>query len=194
MRIDPRLLLRGFAKFVAVVVAAGLAGAGIGIALAELSGDDGSDELAVPATTPRTTRSQATDATTPTGTVATSTSPTKPVYRVPRVQILAAQLGPVSESTGGARVSVRVRVTNRGNRDLTITKPALISDDDEMQLARGAREAAGRLLRPIAPRSSATGVLRFDVPDAVAERLTANPVARLRIRNRTVAVKLQPIG
>jgi hypothetical protein len=113
------------------------------------------------------------------------------------VQIVSAQLGPVSESTGRALVAVRVRVTNRGNRALTIKTPALLSVDDKVPLGSGARDAAGALLRPIDAGASATGVLRFTVPAAIAGRLAANPGARVRIANRTVVVKLkteQPTG
>jgi hypothetical protein len=184
------LLLRGFAKFVAVVVAAGLAGAGIGVALAELAGDDSSNDASLPATQPTAARTQTTDSTTPTGTVATSTSPTKPIYRVPRVQVLSAELGQVSESTGRAFATLRVRFTNRGNRPVTIKTPVLLSGEDEVELGSAAHDAAGRLLQPVDPSESATGVLRFRLPSAVAERVTASPGARLRMGNRTVAVRL----
>ena len=190
---DPKLLLRGFGKFLAVVVAAGLAGAGIGIGLAELSGNDGPTDPVLPTTTaqPTTAPAAGTQTTATTGTVATSTSPTKPVYRVPRVEVLSAELGPVSESTGRALAAIRVRVTNRGNRPLTIKTPALLSGDDELPLGLDAREGAGALLRPIAPAASATGVLRFSLPSAIAQRLTATPAAaRLRVANRTVTVEL----
>ena len=53
------MLLRGFVKFVAVVLAAGLAGAGIGIALAELSGNDEAGMPLLPATTERAATSPA---------------------------------------------------------------------------------------------------------------------------------------
>ncbi len=192
VRMDPKLLLRGLGKFLAVVVAAGLAGAGIGIGLAELSGNDSPTDPVLPATTaqPTTAPAAGTRTTGTTGTVATSTSPTKPVYRVPRVQVLSAQLGPVSESTGRALVAVRVRVTNRGNRPLTIKTPALLSGEDEVPLGSDAREAAGALLRPIDPAATAPGVLRFSLPSTIAQRLTATPAARLRVANRTVTVEL----
>jgi hypothetical protein len=184
------MLLRGFAKFVAVVVAAGLAGAGIGIALAKLSGNDGSSDPLLPATSERTSTSAGPTATTSAARTATATTATKAVYRVPRVQIVSSQLGTVSESSGRALVAVRVRVTNRGNRALTIKTPALLSGEDEVALGSSARDAAGALLRPIDPGATATGVLRFTVPSEVAQRLATNPAARLRVQNRVVAVKL----
>jgi hypothetical protein len=111
--------------------------------------------------------------------------------------VLSAQLGPVSDSTGAALVSIRVRFTNRGNRAVTIKTPALLSAQDEIPLGAGARDAAGALLKSIDPAKSATGTLRFDVPSEIAQRLTAATAARLRIGNRTVIVKLatnQPTG
>jgi len=179
VRTHPKTLLLGFAKLVAVVVAAGLAGAGIGIALSKLSGNDSSGEPLLPATTsPAATSAAATRGSGESG------------YRAPRVQVLSAQLGPVSESTGRALVAVRARVTNRGRRALTITKPALISREDEVPLGTNARDAAGPLLQPIAPDGRATGTLRFAVPGRVAQRLSATPAARLRVASRTVIVKL----
>lgn len=178
------MLLRGLAKFVAVVVVAGLAGAGIGIALAELSGNDAADTPVLPATTAQTSTAPA----------STQTTTTAAVYRVPRVRVLSAELGPISESTGRALVAIRARLTNRGNRDLTIKTPALLSGDDEVPLGASARDAAGALLRSIAPRASATGVLRFTLPGEIAQRITANPGARLRLGNRTVVVRLEASG
>jgi hypothetical protein len=184
----PQMLLRGVAKFVAVVVASGLAGAGIGIALSELSGNDASNEPLLPART--TSTSPSTTAATRTTTTATTPSAATTVYRVPRVQVLSAELGSPS-STGRALVAVRARVTNRGNRPLTI-KPALIAGEDEIPLAAAASDAAGALLKPIDPGASATGVLRFNLGAAVAQRLADAPSARLRVANRTVVVKLTP--
>ncbi len=188
MRTDPRLLLRGLGKFVAVVLAAGLAGAGIGIGLAKLSGNDASNDAVPPATSSTTQTTSTPTATTSTGT--TATTPAKAVYRVPRLEVLSSELGPVSESTGRAVVTVRVRFTNRGNRAVEIKTPALLSQQDEVPLDSDEREAAGALLRAIDPAQTATGTLRFDVPSAIAQRLTATPTARLRVGNRTVTVRL----
>jgi hypothetical protein len=199
------VLLRGFAKFVAVVLAAGLAGALIGIGLAKLSGDEATSDPVIPTTTgtvarrttppPPPTAARTTAArpapTTSTLTATTSAAqPGKPVYRVPRIQVLSAQLGAVDAVTGRALVTVSARLTNRGNKPLTIKTPVLISGADESPLGTSARDAAGALLKPIAPGSTAAGELRFTVTGAVARRLTADPGARLRLGNRTVALKL----
>jgi hypothetical protein len=202
---DPQMLLRGLGKFVAVVVAAGLVGTVIGIGLAKLSGDDAASDAVLPvttaatattpertrtatSTTPRTTSTPATS----TSTTSTTSTPSDGVYRVPRVQVVSAELGPTSEVTGRALVAVRASVTNRGNRPLTIKTPALLAGDDEVALGASARNAAGELLKPIAPGATATGALRFTVGSAIAQRLAADPAARLRVGNRTVSVTLKP--
>jgi hypothetical protein len=170
------------------VLAAGAAGAAIGIGLAKLSGNDASGEPALSPTKERTATTVS-----PTETTSTTTA----TNRVPRVQIVSAQLGRVSTSTGRALVAIRVRVTNRGTRALTVKKPALLSGEEEVPLRTQARDAAGPLLQPIAPGSSATGVLRFVLPSAVTQRVTAAATTRLRVANRTVVVKLttdQPSG
>jgi hypothetical protein len=201
---NPQMLLRGFGKFIAVVVVAGLAGALIGIGLAKLSGNDASSDPAIPASTATSTTPERTQTTARSGSTATTTTPARTtstttsktsttasdgVYRVPRVQVVSAELGPASESTGRALVAVRARVTNRGNRPLTIKTPVLVSGDDEVSLARTRRDAAGALLKPIEPGATASGTLRFTVGRAVAQRL-ADSDARLRVANRTVTVKL----
>gem|GEM_PF-2058687 len=188
---DPKRLLRGVGKLIAVVLAAGLAGAGIGIGLAKLTGGDDTSAPVLPATAStaaKTTQTapRATTSKTPTG---TTTAPA--VYRVPRVEVLSAQLGPIDAATGRAQATVRVRVTNRGIGPLRISTPQLLSAQDKVPLDAAARGGAGALLRRIAVGRRATGSLRFTLPAAVAQRLTATPQARLRIARRTVALPLE---
>jgi hypothetical protein len=198
------MLLRGLAKLIAVVVLAGLAGALIGIGLARLSGNDGTDAgpvlpVTTSATIASTTPTAARETTTGTMSTATTAGTTAPRttaaasggdYRIPRVQVLSAQN---ITATGKPRVIAKIRVTNRGRRPLTLTAPVLISISDEMPLD-AARDQARPLLRPIAPSASATGTLRFSTPPAIAKRLTANPGARLRIAKRTLILKLTTPG
>lgn len=214
MRTDPRLLLRGLAKFVAVVVAAGLAGAGIGIALAKLSGNDGGDVPIVPATTERTSTSPGATATTNRSTAGTTAAPRRTTTgpattatgrasttgtqttsrattsRPPSVDVLYARVSPPSDTTGRAIVALRIRVRNRGAGSFTIQAPVLLSGTTEMRLRVAARGAAGPLLRPLPAGASATGVLRFTVGSAVAQSFAATPSARLRIAGRTVPLTL----
>lgn len=197
MRNDPKILLRGLAKFVAVVVAAGLAGALIGIGLAKLSGDEDSGAAALAPTTPTigggaadTTQTVPTETETTTAPrTQTQTQPTttpKRSFLVPRVQVLSARLVAVEGEDG---VTVKVKVTNRASRPLKMTGPVLISGEDEIPLD-DVDAAARPLLRTLAPDKSATGTLRFSTSPAVTQRLTDNPGARLRIATRTITIKL----
>lgn len=182
------MMLRGLGKFVLVALAAGLGGAAIGIGLAELTGDD--------AGTPTTSAQAATtggEARTETRTARTATQATparttttaaRRSTLVPRVEILSAELAE-------ERVTARVRVTNRYSRPLKITTPALISGDDEVPLDDGARDGARALPTTLDPGESATGVLRFTTPSAVARRLADTPRARLKLAGRTVSLALE---
>jgi hypothetical protein len=209
--LNPQTLLRGLVKFVAVVLAAGLAGAAIGIGLAKLSGNEATSDPVIPASTAGTATTPERTATTAASTGTTSTparktstaaattstttaaaTPSDGVYRVPRVEVLSAELGPASVVTGRALVRVRARVTNRGTKPLAIKTPALLAGDVQAPLGDAARKSAGALLEPIAIGATATGVLRFTVTSVVAQRLNAKPGARLRLANRTVSIKLKP--
>jgi hypothetical protein len=202
---DSRMLLRGLARLVAVVVSAGLAGALIGIGLAKLSGNDGPYTGPVLAATSATTASAAptTTAAPQTTTGTTSTAPTAGTsttqtttaasagdYHVPRIQVLSAH---IITAIGKPRVIAQIRVTNRGTRPLTLPPPVLISISDKVPLD-AARDQARPLLRRIGPGASATGTLRFSTPTAITQRLSANPGARLLIGKRTIVLKLGTPG
>ena len=170
MRTDPTTLLRGLAKFVAVVVVAGLVGAGVGIGLAKLSGNDGDGAAAATETTPASGSSD---------------------LQRPRIDVLSALLGRVSLSTGRALVAVRVRITNHGGRSLTVGDPILLTGQDEVSPNPATTAGrADRVPRTLAAGASATGVVRFTLSRELAERLTASPTARLRIANRIVTLNL----
>ncbi len=190
MQSDPKALLRGLAKFVAVVVAAGLAGAGLGIALAKLSGNGGGATAELPvaasATTATPTATPPPETTTTAGTQ--TTAPETATYRAPRVEILSALIGPVSPSTGRALIAARVRVTNRGRRPLVIEAPALLSGRDEVALNES--KAPNPLIRTVTPGANASGMLRFTLSPEITQRLNANLAARLRIARRTILLKL----
>jgi len=199
------MLLRGLLKFIAVVVAAGVVGAGLGIGLAELSG--GGDTTAVAPTTassPPGTESSTVPATSTspapaTATAATSTGSTAPpaaqgTARTNRAQVLSAVLYPAKSASGRARrrarVVVRVRVTNRGLATLAPKPAILLAGTDEVPANTRAGAVAGDLLKPLARGASATGELRFETAGAFTQRLTSQPQARLRIAGRTVALSI----
>ena len=214
MQFNPRSALRGAGKVVAVGLAAGIGGAAIGVGLAELTGANSSSDLALTQTAPtderastgparaRTTTSAPAPSTTANGarttpadgsrttTVPAQSAPEGSRYMVPRVEVLLAQIGTPSSSTGHARVTARIRVTNRNEGPLALDGAVLVAGDDEVPLDGEARAAAGPLLESLTPGASAVGTLRFTTPTAVAQRLTEKPRARLRVAQHTVVLKL----
>jgi hypothetical protein len=184
VRPSPTLLFRGLVKLVAVVAAASLAGIGIGAGLAKLSGDSPTASPVSAATTTTTSTEAATTSAQP-GAVQGSAEPDV------EVEVLSARLGTASSTTGHARVSAEIRVTNRAKTPVQITTALLISGDFNVPLDSGARAAAGPLLTSIAAGASATGKLRFTTDTAVTQRLLANPTAHLRIADKTIDLPLQ---
>jgi hypothetical protein len=215
VRYDPQRLLRGFGKLVAVVVAAGLAGAGIGIGLAQLTGSGDSTAPALPATngasparaaTSPASRTQTVAAQKPT-TTATAARTSKPAatrttttsrtsttaaarlpFLVPRVQVLSARLK--GSPTAAGHVTVRVRVINRSTRPLALAAPVLVTGNDEILRDSADGSAARPLLKKLAAGSSATSELRFTTTSAVTQRLSTTLRAHLRIARRSIVLRL----
>ena len=196
------MLLRGFGKLIAIVVAAGLAGALIGIALAELTGgDDSSTPIAsatstvadavTPTVAPLTdSQTQTTATQTQTQPTSTTIEPAAPVRGlVPRVEVLSAQIAPLS-ADGGTLVTVRVRVTNRRGRALSPEDPVLLVGPDAVPLDDGAKAAAGAVRKALEPGEPASGSLRFTVPSAIAQRIRASGKAQLKIATRTINLRI----
>lgn len=183
MRTPPGILFRGVLKFAVVVLAATAVGAGLGVGLAALSGDDG------PSPVPVTT-----SASTSTSPAQTTAATPAQGSRSPRVRVLSAVLFPSATASGRARrrarLSVRVRVTNRDSATLAAQDPQLLVDTRRISTDPRADSVAGPLLESLAPAASAAGELRFETTGAVTGRLHARPSARLRIAHRTVAVKI----
>jgi hypothetical protein len=189
VRPNPRVVLRGLLKFIAVVVAAGVVGAGLGIGLAELSGDDDPGTSIAPQATTAGPGTPGPTRTTP------ATTPAGPRNRTTRVQIRSAVLYPASPASAQAqqraRVVVRVRVTSRSTTTIAAQVPVLLVGAEIVRNNRRAAGAAGRLLRPLRPMTSATGELHFAATGAVTRTLTTQRRARLRIAGRTVGVSIR---
>jgi len=202
------MMLRGFGKLIAIVVVAGIAGAVIGIGLASLTGDDETTTPVASATSTITVPPAVTQAPLPppppptqtetSPTTETQTSPTTttaapgrpvPGFKVPRVEVLSAQIAALS-ADGGTPVTVRVRVTNRRGRALTPEDPVLLEGPDAVPLDKDARDEAGAVRKALEPGESASGALRFTVPSAVAQRIRATGEAQLKIATRTITLKL----
>ena len=169
------------ARLLMLAALAALGGAAVGAGLATLGNE--------PA--PRT----ADIATTAQRTAATTARTTASVAETrARVAILSAVLHPAAGLSGQARrrarLSVGVNVTNRSDRSITLRRPELLAGAT-VRVDPNAAAAAAGLLRPIAARSSARGVLRFETAGAVTERLTSTQRATLRIGGRTVALRIR---
>jgi len=203
------MMLRGFGKLIAIVAVAGLAGAIIGIGLAELTGDEDSTAPVATATTPAApavtqtvasvpvpvpvpvTPTQATPAETKTTQTSTTIEPGVPVrgFKVPRVEVLSAQIARLSND-GGTPVTVRVRVTNRRGRALEPEDPVLLEGPDAVPLDDEAKATAGAVRKALEPGETASGSLRFTVPSAIARRIRATGEAQLKIATRTITLKV----
>jgi len=198
-----RQMLRGLLKFLAVAVGAGALGVGVGVGLAEVGGGDDTtpalETTSSPAETetatsaPTTPATQTTPAAQTTQTQTTAASPG--LARTPHVQVLSALLCPSTEAseqaTRQARVTVRVRVTNRDSGMLAAQAPRLLVGAARIGSDPDAKDAAGGLLKALAPAASATGTLRFQTSGSVTQRLTGQRRTRLGIAGRSVAVPIE---
>jgi hypothetical protein len=174
---NPRMVLAGLVKFVAVVVAAGIVGAGLGIGLAEVTGSDAPGTAVATPTT------------------ATAPTPVSPGNLTPRVQIRSAVLYPARTARGRARrlarVVVPVRVVSRAATTIAAAVPSLLVGARTVRSDPRAADAAGNLLEPLKPAASATGELRFEIAGAVTQALSRRPRARMRIAGRVVGVHIR---
>lgn len=191
-------LMRGAAKFIAVVIAAGVVGTLLGIGIAALTGEDSSspqspagggtasappaqDARAATATRPTTTTSPAPAGA---GVVATSGGEL-------RVDVLSATARPLTDDTG-ERASVRVRTrihNNTGRVVRPVEQPVLLVDGARVALAPESSGTAGDLLAPsLEAGATADGTLRFDTRSATTDDLT-EAVVRLRIAGKNVTLE-----
>lgn len=209
MGTTPATWLRGLLKLLAVAVGAAAIGTGIGVGLSRLTGDDGGAGPLVPPRGPSTptVKAQATATTGSTAPAPTATTTGASAAATPsqtaspqdgatvaRVKILSATLFPAAtaggRARGRARVAVRVRVTNRDKRTLTPPNPLLLSAGDRIGVDSHAAALADPVIQPLAPGSSVTGELRFEIEGAVTRRLNARPRAELAIANRVITVRM----
>lgn len=203
-RMRLRLLLRSLAKLLAVTVVAGAAGVGLGVGLSQLTGDDstsssadtsslGSDVSAATSTGGDSPTTIDPDTTAGSSTQAQTTSRQRTAGPV-RVRVVASVLHRASTPTGRrsnrARLSVHVRVTNRGKRTIADAEPALVAGK-RVRADPSAGKTGRSLLRPIRPGSTADGTLRFETAGAVTARLVRARRARLRIAGRTATLKVR---
>lgn len=180
----PRVVGRRLLAFAAVAAAASTVGAGFGFGLGALTpnSDGASPAPEKVASSP------------PPAVEDTARTTTEKPSQVPRVQVLSATLRPAITTSGRARrrarVSIRLRVSNRGAATLAPEDPLLLVGDDRLSPDPSATGAAGTLLAPLEAGASAMGNLRFEIAGATTTRLTVRPRARLRIAGRTVRVDI----
>lgn len=157
------LLVRGLSKLMAVGVVPAALGIGLGIGASAVTNIDGE-----PAPAPSASNV--------------------------RVQVVSAVLHPAGTPRNRrrqrARLSVHVRVTNGGKAPIADVNPMLISPA-RIRPDPAARDAAGSLLKPVAPGESAKGRLRLETAGAVTKQLASTRRARLRIARQTVEVRLK---
>ena len=181
-----RLLLRGLAKLLAVVCAAGAVGALLGIGLSKMTGDDEPPAPVVTGTT---------------ATAATATTQTTPRDAAAdvRVRIFGAVLHPAATPGGirrqRARLTVRVRAENRGATTVTLERPELAAAGERVATDPRA-DSSETSFGPLAAGQARTVSLRIETAGAVTAELTSTRRARLRIAGRSVrfAVRIgQPL-
>lgn len=200
MNPDARSLLRGLAKFVAVVAASVLAGVALGLGLSEVSGDDGTPiaSLNPPGTATGTTaaadasgesRAKATAGTSGPAGASDAKGAAKPRYRV-----LSATIEPATSASGmqrrRARVTVRLRAT-AGSEPLTLDTPTLVAGNERQPVDPNAADAAGALLKEIPAGDSATGELRFETAGALTQRMTTFKAPRLIVGPTSLRLQIK---
>lgn len=165
------MLLRGVVKLVVVLVAAGVVGIVLGLALAELTGDDAAPTS--PAVAPTSSRAR--------GSTTTSAAAPAATGKV-RVEVLSATARPPADGAAqGARAAVRARAANVSGRAITPKPPSLLVDDLRVAVAPESSSTAAALLAPsLDMGATVKGTLRFDIPTASPSDLTA---ARVRMHS-----------
>ena len=184
--------LPGLTRLVVLAAVAAIVGGALGAGLATLRNapeplrDGGTPAAGGTPATPSTLTS--------TSSASTSAESVAGGSRPARIAILSTVLHPAAGLRGQqrrrARLSVGVRVTNRGDRTITVGSPVLVAGG-RVQVDRNATAAAADLLLPIPAGSSARGVLRFETAGAITDHLTSTQRASLQIRGRTVALRVR---
>lgn len=193
-----------------VVLAATAAGAGVGVGLGAITADDPVAELmrgaaTEPASTSATSAGRTSTGRTSTGRTSTGRTSTNPrpsgqrtttapssAAPTPSIRVQSATLVPAETPSGQqrqrARLTVNVRVVNRGTEPLDIRRRFVIVGEDRVSADPQADDAAGALLEPIAGGETVTGELRFETAGAVTQSLIDRNPARLRIAERSISL------
>jgi len=182
-----------------------MVGVAIGTALVKLPGDTVSGDteggsLGPPSNSPgasspatTTAATKITTATTPADKRPASTPARKPATDV-RVRIVSAILHPATLASGKrrnrARLSVHVRVTNRGGRRISPARPLLVSGDARVRTDPN-QDTAETYLGALYPGDTTDVTLRFEIAGAVTRRVQQELHARLIIAGRKTAATVK---
>lgn len=147
-------------------------------------------------TTPAKQRTSTTRTSTAAKTVtATTPAPPPAANAKVRVQIVTAFLQPASTASGRrrkrARISIHVRVINKGKHQIARANPVLLIGAARLHPDPAAKDTTGTLLKSILVGETAGGRLRFETAGAPTTAVTKSLQAHLRIAGRTVVVKLK---
>ena len=159
--LPPRVVGRGLAKIVAAIAVAAVIGLAIGAVVAQLSGDGDSPTGGSPG------------ASGPTSTAKRDAAQRGKSKGV-RVRILSVNLHLAQTPSGRprqrARLSVRVRVTNRGSGGITLPRPVLATGNARIRTDPSADSPATNV-RTLDAGADRRVALRFEIAGAVTERV-----------------------
>ena len=190
-------------KFVGLVVAAGATGIALGTALTELSADDQrppATDASVPGLI-RTPTSAASERPRTTATLATSERAFEPAKRVPaaptdaiRVRVFDAVLFTDAAASGRreqrARMTVRLRTENTGDRRVTLRYPTLRVGSVSIE-----RDPGPEMRRPtfatLGEDESQTVTLRFALAGEVTPKAVRDRRARINIAGQSIPIRVR---
>ena len=187
-----RLLLRGLAKLLAVVLVAGAVGTALGLALSKLTGDDEPPAAITPDPTspvPRPTTAAAPSDSTTSTPRPSGQHPLEPI----RVTVVSAVLHPSASPSGQrrrrARLGVRVKVENPGTQRVVLPRPSLLTARQRTPTDPAADGPKTRL-GAINPGQTVDVTLRFETAGAVTRELTTQKRARILVGRRSSPVTI----
>lgn len=192
--------LRGLVKLVAIVSVAGGVGVALGMGLSKLSdahnpapaadagpvGSPDTSSTAMATALPPATPTTSSPATPP-------DDPPSPLEHV-SVSVLDARLFTDETPSGRveqrARVTVRIRAENAGDRRLTLSPPTLRVGSVRVPVEPDAT-APGARFDPLAAGTTQTVTLRFAVAGEATPKLVRDRRARILIAGRSVAIRVR---
>jgi len=167
-------------------------GTALGIAISELTGDDGPPGVATQARADTAERAETADATTSARAPTTTTpaSSDQGPFEQVRVTVGVAVLHPARTPSGQARNRARlgvVTVANRGAERVVLARPSLLAARQRIP-TNPAADAPATRLGPIAAGQTVEVTLLFETAGAVMQQVTTQKRARVLIAGRSSPV------